>query len=119
MTPTRNAAEPVTSAIYDVVFERRRQVEAEGWTAEHDDEHDGGDLATAATCYALNAACTLHPYDGNGYDPLTEFSPAWPWEPQWWKPTTPRRDLVKAAALIIAEIERIDRAAEIAKDSHA
>ena len=28
----------------------------------------------------------------------------------WFKPTTPRRDLVKAGALIIAEIERLDRA---------
>jgi hypothetical protein len=35
----------------------------------------------------------------------------WPWDLKWWKPTTPRRDLVKAAALIVAEIERLDRAA--------
>ncbi|MEB3421767.1 hypothetical protein VK682_24660 [Salipiger manganoxidans] len=35
----------------------------------------------------------------------------WPWDRKWWKPTTPRRDLVKAGALIVAEIERLDRAA--------
>jgi len=35
----------------------------------------------------------------------------WPWSPMWWRPTTQRRDLVKAGALIMAEIERIDRAA--------
>jgi hypothetical protein len=35
----------------------------------------------------------------------------WPWARQWWKPTGARRDLVKAAALLLAEIERIDRAA--------
>lgn len=35
----------------------------------------------------------------------------WPWDESWWKPTTPRRDLVKAAALILAEIERLDRMA--------
>ena len=29
----------------------------------------------------------------------------------WWKPTDCRRDLVKAGALILAEIERLDRAA--------
>jgi len=34
----------------------------------------------------------------------------WPWGGFTWKPTTPRRDLVKAAALILAEIERLDRA---------
>jgi len=35
----------------------------------------------------------------------------WTWERAWWKPTTRRRDLVKAGALILAEIERLDRAA--------
>jgi hypothetical protein len=34
----------------------------------------------------------------------------WPWDRKWWKPTDRRRDLVKAAALILAEIERLDRA---------
>jgi len=29
----------------------------------------------------------------------------------WWKPKGPRRDLIRAAALIVAEIERIDRRA--------
>lgn len=35
----------------------------------------------------------------------------WPftWWLDWWKPTTYRRDLVKAGALILAEIERLDR----------
>ncbi|HHW2459226.1 TPA: AAA family ATPase [Pseudomonas aeruginosa] len=36
---------------------------------------------------------------------------AWPWDEQWWKPTSARRDLVKACALALAEIERLDRAA--------
>jgi hypothetical protein len=35
----------------------------------------------------------------------------WPWDDEWFKLTDPRRDLIKAAALIIAEIERLDRAA--------
>ena len=34
----------------------------------------------------------------------------WPWAASWWKPKNRRRDLVRAAALIVAEIERIDRA---------
>jgi len=36
----------------------------------------------------------------------------WPikWMAAWFKPTDPRRDLVKAGALCIAEIERLDRA---------
>lgn len=102
----------LSQAETDVLAERRRQVDVEGWTVAHDDDaHDDGDLASAACCYALNAACALSPDDGTGYDPAVDLGPAWPWDPAWWKPTTPRRDLVKAAALILAEIDRLDRAA--------
>lgn len=59
--------------------------------------------------YALNAACVINPYNGTPIE--TPESVGWCWDRSWWKPTTPRRDLVKAAALILAEIERIDRAA--------
>jgi len=38
----------MTKAALDVLAERRRQIEAEGWTPEHDDEHDAGALALAA-----------------------------------------------------------------------
>ncbi|GAG33310.1 unnamed protein product, partial [marine sediment metagenome] len=33
----------------------------------------------------------------------------WPWDPSWWKPTDERRNLEKAGALIVAELERLDR----------
>ena len=91
----------MSKAIDDVVDERQRQIGAEGFDAMHDDEHARGDLAVAGACYALHT--DAHPDAG---DP----PPEWPWEPQWWKPKDTRRDLVRAAALIIAEIERIDRA---------
>ena len=95
------SAGPQTNAAHDVLAERRRQIEAEGWTPEHDDEHGAGEMAAAAACYALNAA-------GCG----CEVARNWPWDGSWWKPSTARRDLVKAAALILAEIERLDRAAD-------
>lgn len=113
----------VPQAWLDVQVERRRQIEAEGWTPEHDDEHDSGELAAAGAAYALHAADHLNPYSqGDGGD---EAPSCWPWhdgiagrgegpektEPAWWKPSTPRRDMVKAGALILAEIERLDRAA--------
>lgn len=90
-----------TQAATDVLAERRRQIEAEGWTSSHDDEYlQSGSLAAAAACYALSAAG------------LKNAAPSgWPWSIAWWKPTTPRRDLVKAGALILAEIERLDRQA--------
>ncbi len=118
----------VPQAWLDVQAERSRQVEAEGWTPEHDDEHDSGELAAAGAAYALHAADHLNPYSqGDGGD---EAPRCWPWydgiagrgegpektEPAWWKPTTPRRDLVKACALALAEIERLDRAAERGKE---
>ncbi|HHQ4333782.1 TPA: hypothetical protein ACSQQD_004364 [Pseudomonas aeruginosa] len=95
----------VPQAWLDVQAERRRQIEAEGWTPEHDDEHSHGQMARAAACYAL--AGSSAPNDGTA---ALLVSLAWPWDQQWWKPTSARRDLVKACALALAEIERLDRA---------
>lgn len=93
-------------AILDVIAERQRQQSVEGWTPEHDDEHSNGEMALAASSYALYAhkspIAPAFPYN-------------WPWEPKRFKQQGARRDLVKAAALILAEIERIDRAAGIGK----
>lgn len=101
-------------AILDVIAERQRQQSVEGWTPEHDDLHDSGELAGAAACYAhyTNARGWVFPTNPGDYQSADEPN-NWPWDPAWWKPTNPRRDLVKAGALILAEIERIDRAAGI------
>lgn len=86
------------AAVKDVVAERRRQQIIEHWTPEHDDSYSDHQLTRAAICYA-------DPYMDDA-----EMVPAiWPWEELWWKPKTRRRDLTRAAALIIAEIERLDR----------
>lgn len=90
----------ISKASQDVLDERRRQIVAEGWTTEHDDSHVKGQIADAAAAYAYCAHGTSNPHPPS----------FWPWTKKWWKPTTPRRDLIKAAALIIAEIERLDRA---------
>lgn len=91
-------------AILDVVAERQRQQSVEGWTPEHDNAYQNSELADAAACYAIHA-------HNQGFS-----TPAhWPWSPDWWKQSGARRDLVKAGALILAEIERIDRAAGIGK----
>lgn len=89
-------------AISEIKAERERQRAEEGWTSEHDDTHDRGEMALAAGCYALNAAPERF---ADGIVPIF-----WPWAREWWKPKSRRRDLVRAAALIVAEIERIDRA---------
>ncbi|KVQ87305.1 hypothetical protein WK09_19900 [Burkholderia ubonensis] len=100
--PARVAS--LTDAARDVLAERRRQVEAEGWTPEHDDKHGGGLMARAAACYAMAASRPMSHL-------VWAWDSIWPWDRSWWKPTTDRRNLVKAGGLILAEIERLDRAA--------
>lgn len=101
-------AAPLTQAAADVLAERRRQVEVEGWTPEHDDEHKSGGMAVAAACYAAwsmpsrpasEAVATLWPWTG--------------WAREWFKPKDTRHNLIRAAALLLAEIERLDRAGGI------
>lgn len=107
ITALRAAEAALSSrALADVVAERARQMSAESWTADHDDKHSDGALALAASCYARFAGRAMI-MPGAPHTPML-----WPFDPSSWKPTTPRRDLVKAAALILAEIDRIDRAAE-------
>lgn len=98
----------LTAAATDVLAERQRQITAEGWTPGHDDEYEHGELADAAGCYALSSEL----FDCAGEPPRP-----WPWPDEWWKPTNRRRDLVKAGALILAEIERIDRTACIKEEA--
>jgi len=90
-----------TAALLDVRAERRRQVEREGWTP---DEHAGSALARAAAAYAVY---------GGGSAAIQQAHDLWPFERKWFKPDgvwPHRRNLVKAGALILAEIERLDRA---------
>ena len=99
------------TVIDEIAAERARQISAEGWTAEHDDGHAKGDLARAAASYALWG--TGVPLNGQRHvgSFRTEPYSIWPWSGEWWKPRDRRRNLVKAGALIVAEIERLDRAA--------
>lgn len=97
----------LSAAERDVIAERRRHVDVERWTAQHDDEHAPGTLALAAAAYALDAGYALDslvPADADHPEPLF-----WPFSSEWWKPGVPRSGLVKAASLILAEIEHIDR----------
>lgn len=84
----------------DIAHERERQVNAEGYTPEHDDAHDHCELARAAANYACRTDALM-----------LSGTRVWP-EGCECKPADYRRLLVKAGALILAEIERIDRIAE-------
>lgn len=95
----------MSKAIEDVIAERRRQIKSEGWTPEHDDAHANGEMAGAAAAYALYRS-HVDPVD---IRELNLIGRLWPWAAEWWKPKSARQDLVRAAALLIAEIERLDR----------
>lgn len=91
MDPWRDPGEyAVSQAAADVLAERERQKARLGWTPEHDDTHTDNSISRAAAAYALD----------NSY--------IWPWNGGF-KPEGHRRNLVKAGALILAEIERLDR----------
>lgn len=99
--------------IAEIAAERRRQIEVEGWTAEHDDQHTDGSLAQAAAVYALPSREMVQvgnaPLRGSHWKPTL-----WPrsWADSWFKPKDRERDLIRAAALIVAEIERLRRASQ-------
>lgn len=89
-----------------ILEERLRQISEEGWSIEHDDRHLLGDLARAAACYAI-ADCPSMINGKTERDYIIRS--IWPWEAKWFKPGDPVRNLEKAGALILAEIERLLR----------
>lgn len=107
----------LTKAAVDVLAERQRQMKAEGFTPAHDDLHTDGQLARAAAAYAVAADTAIYEADKTrpswNQSYIAGVTRAWPWNWGLWKPTNKRRDLVKAAALLLAEIERVDRSASV------
>ena len=92
-----------------IAEERAAQVAREGWTQEHDDEHEDSELARAAIVYAKEAVAETQ---GRTFAPVlgSDGAPAeWPWDAEWYKPRDPIRNLVRAGALIAAEIDRLQR----------
>lgn len=91
-----------------IAAERRRQVESEGWAAWHDDAHTGGELAMAAASYALLTSAGPAP-EPNCHARIRAANDAWPWDIEQFKPKDDISNLVRAGALIAAEIDRIQR----------
>lgn len=94
-----------------IAAERRRQTEAEGWDAKHDDEHDDGALAIVA------AALAVHHTDASVLDPhgIVDGSlDAWGLIAKHRNSTV--RCLEIAGALIAAEIDRELRRAALTEE---
>lgn len=94
-------------SIEDVIKERNKQIVDKNFTSQHDDAMVNHQLTDAAICYAADYFMRNKKIcdDNNFVDSI------WPWEKYNFKPSvySRREDLVKAAALIIAEIDRLDR----------
>lgn len=93
-----------------IAAERQRQIDAEGYTPDHDRAHFSAELEDAALCYLTREDERLYGGrvigNGNGF---TSIPDRWPWAARFWKPTPADRvrELVKAGALIAAEIDRL------------
>lgn len=102
------------TAIELITEERRRHTDVEGWTAVHDDRHTDGELAKAAATYILpphiNPLRESH-QTSTGIFLSIKREVFWPFYRHEFKPTPNDRirELVKAGALVVAEIERLQR----------
>lgn len=99
------------SALSLIQQERDRQIQKEGYDSKHDDAYISGALAMAAACYATPEH-RRQPKNRRGQDHITRKTPVgWPWADGYFRPTPKDRirELVKAGALIVAEIERLQR----------
>lgn len=100
----------LTAAAHDVLTERTRQVAQEGYDTEHDDSHVNDEIAAMAALFVMPEAARDWDTSSTGYG-RTLAEAMLP--PDWNYPRLgDRRDqLVKGAAMALADIERIDRAA--------
>jgi len=90
------------TGIERIAAERRRQIEEEEWDAEHDAEHESGELLLLAACYILKN------YTFKDFEKPIEKELWCYWgDLEWVKYKNPIRDLERAGALIAAEIDRI------------
>lgn len=102
------------TAVSDIVLFERAKQGAMGFDAKHDDMHTLGQLTMGAVCFAQTAFTQI-----NSAKPLPECfrHKDWPWEPSsFHADLDPVGNLVKAAAMLIAEEERIERTRSEAMD---
>lgn len=89
------------SSVFELaVSERKRQIEVEGFQPSEDDKYKAGELLQGAACYAMNSMF-IGPVN------------LWPFHISWWKPSDPKRNIVKAMAMLAAEYERLERAEKV------
>lgn len=90
-------------SVYDDIRDERESQIRKGFDAAHDFEHFHGQLSEAAAVYADVAAAQLC-FNEVG----SEYQHRWPFDDGFRVYDNPRTQLIKAAALLVAEIERYD-----------
>lgn len=83
-----------------IAEERLRQVKAEGFDPRHDDNYNHDELLRAAVGYITHDRPSMPPMPDS----------FWPWHLDWWKPKDHKANLIRAGALIAAELDRLARA---------
>jgi hypothetical protein len=103
-----NNLDATNTALAKIIEERACQLTVEGYTPAHDDEHTEGQMALLASAYALSSRGSLkkllrRSLEGETLHRLSQLLNLVGWS---FKPKDPIRDLVRAGALILAELER-------------
>ena len=93
-----------------IADERRRQIEIEGYSIKNDQKHENGELADAAALYALSDDMMDFIDNEWGNDMHLHI---WPFDLSYLKKRTNgdiyerSKDLIRAGALIAAELDRL------------
>lgn len=97
----------IYGVLMEIASERAKQI-SKGFDASHDDEHACDEIAAVAAWYAMPEVCR----DWDMYDDSFGSTIGESILPEDWPTPTEtdrRKQLIKAAALLVAEIERLDR----------
>ena len=92
----------LSQSVLSVLDERKKQILKYNFDPKHDDLYQDHELENAAICYLNAVIFHNHPN-------IMEPPYHWPWHKSWWKPKSKRENLVRAIALGIAALERMDR----------
>ena len=96
-----------------IADERKRQIDVEGYSQQHDSQHNASEFIYAAISYIESAKVGVNCQEmGHTNENVIMMRKNdkrlfFPWGEANFKPTTNIRDLVKAGALIAATIDRL------------
>ena len=96
-----------------IAEERQRQIDVEGYSEQHDSQHNASELIYAAIAYVESAKVGVNCSEMGNTDEneiMRRKTEIGIYDPFGWsfKPSTDIRDLVKAGALIAAAIDRLE-----------